>query len=65
MILNCAGLGLGLVLSVLAVPGLALLILKNKNFKAILKIYNRLNNITVKINNNYDFLNKTSYSNLR
>jgi regulator of sigma D len=29
---------------------------KNKKFKAIFKVYYMLNNVTAKINNNYDFL---------
>jgi hypothetical protein len=29
--------------------------MKNKKFEVILKVYYLLNNITVKINNNYDF----------
>jgi hypothetical protein len=29
--------------------------MKNKKFKIILKVYYMLNDITLKINNNYDF----------
>jgi hypothetical protein len=36
-----------------------------KSFKIIFKVYYILNNITVRIGNNYDFSNKTSRSNLR
>jgi hypothetical protein len=37
---------------------------KNKKLKVILKVYYVPNNITLKINNNCDFFNKTSQSNL-
>jgi hypothetical protein len=33
---------------------------KNEKFKAAFKVYYILNNITSKINNNYDFFNKTT-----
>jgi hypothetical protein len=38
---------------------------ENKKFKGIRKVNYMLNNITSKINSNYDFFNKTSRSNLR
>jgi hypothetical protein len=37
---------------------------KNEKLKVTFKVYYMLNNITTKISNNYDFLNKSSRSNL-
>jgi hypothetical protein len=33
----------------------SIFLLKNKKFKVVFKLYHMLNNITAKINNNYNF----------